>query len=94
MTPSNKEDLRLAVLEYLYAREAGAHTLRMIRRRVAAELDFAFTDDELLAALVFQHEAGNVHFYYDPDGATKWWSISRNGVLRIERGSPVAPPPL
>ena len=86
MTAMEKEALRHAVLEYLYAREGSAHTLRMVRRWLASEMDFFFTDDELLAALLYQKEAGNAVFVFDPDGATKWWQVTRNGVLRVERG--------
>ena len=86
LAPDDKELLRHAALEMLAAREGTAHLLPAIRRRLAAELDFRFSDDDLLAALAFQLDGGLVRFTFDPDGASKWWQATRAGVQRIERG--------
>lgn len=87
MTPADKELLRYAALEMLAAREGTAHQLPAIRRRVAAGLDFKFTDEELSAALDFQLQRGYLKYTFDPDGSSKWWQATASGILRIERGT-------
>ena len=82
----DKELLRHAALEMLAAREGTAHLLPAIRRRVAASVDFRFTDADLAAALNYQLEGHYLRFTYDPDGASKWWQATRSGIDRLERG--------
>ena len=82
----DKELLRHAALEMLAAREGTAHLLPAIRRRVAASVDFRFTDDDLTSALYYQVQGGYLMFTFDPDGASKWWQATRSGIDRLERG--------
>ena len=62
-----------------------------IRRRVAASVDFRFTDDDLAAALSYQLQGGYLMFTFDPDGASKWYQATRAGIDRIERGITLHP---
>ena len=91
ITNADKELLRHATLEMLAAREGTAHLLPAIRRRVAASVDFRFTDDDLAAALSSQLQGGDLMFTFDPDGASKWYQATRAGIDRIERGITLHP---
>jgi hypothetical protein len=87
MTTSDNEQLRLAVRDVLYNRQGTALPARGICRRVANELDFKCTLEEVEAALEFwkSQEHPQVLFDYDEAGATKWFRITAAGILSKER---------
>lgn len=87
MKPEDAEQLRLAVRDALYARQGTALPARGIRRRVATELDFEPSLEDVEAACEFwlSKEPPQIRFDFDEAGATKWWRITAAGILAVER---------
>lgn len=85
MTATEKEALRHAALENIVARRPAALPAPGIRRRLAVELDFHYTDEQLAAELEFLRDKGLIKFELDELGSTRWWSATAAGVLAVER---------
>jgi hypothetical protein len=89
LTPPEREQLRHAALEVLAARHPVALPLTGIRRSVAREVGFPFSDPDLTSALEFwiTHEASpKLSFETDTAGSTRWYRATAAGLLLVERG--------
>jgi len=87
MTNLDRESLRHAALEELYAVQPAARAARAIARRIADEVGFEFTPLELEASLEVLRDLKLADFHFDDLGSTKWWNITAEGVRKIERKS-------
>lgn len=86
LTDAEKEDLRHAVLDVLSTRAPAALPLAGIRRRMVNEVDFDFTEADVAAVLFFLADKNLVKAETDPLGSSKWWRITADGQLAVERG--------
>jgi len=86
MTPQEKETLRKVALEALVSRHPAALNLSMITRRVAAEVDFALTSDDVEGALAFLEGGKFVQTSTESLGSTQYYAATTEGVLHVERG--------
>lgn len=80
-----REDIRLAVRDYLVTRPTVAQTVLTITRRIKPEVDAA--PGEVEAALEFWAGLDQVSFEYAAAGSTKYWKITAAGTLAHERGA-------
>ena len=87
LTPQQKEDLRLAIIEVLAVRYPSAFPPLGITRRVIQDkmLDFDPPHAEVEAALQFLAEKNLVRFIFQDVGSTKHWSATADGVQKYER---------
>lgn len=85
MNTPPQEDIRHVVEEFLVTRFPTAHGVPAIRRRVATELDFAITTEDVVTALEFLRGFGKAQFVHDDLGATQYWSATAAGVRDFER---------
>lgn len=83
-----KQELRHAALEYLYARPLGAFPAKsvhdMLTRRKTLPFDFAAED--VSEALEFLCGLQLAHVVVDPYGSEKCYQITAAGQLARERG--------
>ena len=87
MSPDEKELLRHAVLECLYAREPNYLPTRAILRVVARELLTPPTEQDVLAALDLLKGLELAADRPDEFGSTRYWLITAKGILHFERSS-------
>lgn len=87
MTDEDKTLLRHAALEVLVSRHPTALSLAGIRRRLARELDFTCSDDELTGALVLLKDLGLVKAEPDPLGSLLYYRATGAGLLAVERAT-------
>jgi hypothetical protein len=80
-----KESVRKEVRRYLAERPALAFRQRTIRERLNSRGENDFTDEEVRDALANLLSGAHVAQQPDPDGATKYYKITREGALFHER---------
>jgi hypothetical protein len=78
-----REECRREVLAFLADRSVLAFRAETIRNKLAREHQFSL--DEINAALEFQISGGRVTREPDPDGATPFYKVTREGILHHER---------
>jgi hypothetical protein len=88
ITPTQREDVRIALLGFLAARfplafEASA--IGTIMRRRGPQFDFPLEDADILAACEFLLSAGFVQAVPGPLGASRHFSATAAGILEAER---------
>ena len=86
MNAEQKENLRHAVLEFLVLRHPSAFPPRALRRRLAEELDFLITEEDIAIACEFLIGMGHARLLPDALGSTNYFSATSSGVLAFERG--------
>ena len=84
MNALDKEELRRLTLNYLYERSALAFEAGAVQRSVSRKM--RCTVGEVEDALVFLHDAGLVRLVPNKLGGTKYYQISSEGSLAVERG--------
>ena len=85
LTTQDAEILRHAVLAALVLRHPAAMTQRAIRAAIARDVPFQFEDAALESALEMFRDMQLVKFQHDGFGATKYWTVTADGVLYLER---------
>jgi hypothetical protein len=86
MNTKDNEELRHAVLEVLGMRPGIALPIPAIVRHVKKEVVFAFSPDDISAALAVLLDLDFVKFERDELGITQNGRATTKGVLRVERG--------
>lgn len=92
MNAEQKESLRHAVMEFLAARHPAAFIPRAIRRKVADEVDFQITEEDIAATCEFLIGMEAARELPDALGSTRYYSGTAAGVLAWERGFKPPPP--
>ncbi len=82
-TQERREEIRREVRAYLAGRPALAFRAETIRAKLARENDFVL--QEIVDALATLFSGGHVAKVPDPDGATPYYQITREGTLFHER---------
>lgn len=87
LTLQQREDLRIAILGWLAARQSLAYDSAAIRRflRNKQALDFEFSPEDVSSALVFLKDPGYVVMIQGDLGASQHWTATSAGVLEAER---------
>ena len=85
LSPEENEQLRHAALGALAARHPVAVTSRAISRSVDREVIFTVSAAAIESALNFLKDKGFVRFEHDTLGSEKWWTITAEGLLQVER---------
>jgi hypothetical protein len=80
-----KESVRKEVRRYLAERPSLAFRQRTIRERLNSRNENDFTDEEVRDAIAILSSGGHVAQQPDPDGATQYYKITREGALFHER---------
>lgn len=87
-TPTQREDVRIAVLGFLAARFAlafEATAIGTIMRRRGPQFDFPLEDADILAACEFLLSAGFVQAVPGSLGSSRHFSATAAGILEAER---------
>ena len=85
MTQEQNELGRWAVLEVLRTCFPVPRLASGIKRQVEREVPFVVDGAAVDGWLEFERLAGNAAFTPDPQGSSKWWSITAAGMLALER---------
>jgi Fe2+ or Zn2+ uptake regulation protein len=86
-TKEDREELRHAVLEVVYARPGPVLTARAISRVVQRAVSFTVDEEDIRAELQFLKNAGYVESVRDDLGSTEYWKVTAAGTLFYERGT-------
>ena len=84
MNALDKEELRRLTLNYLYERSVLAYEAGAVQRSISRKMRCIVSEVE--DALVFLHDAGLVKLAPNKLGGIKYYQISSEGSLAVERG--------
>lgn len=87
ITPSQKQELRHAVLDFLAPRSRQAYTVQSMRRLIKNNqlVDFEFADDDLADACELLCDIGFLKKFPDKLGSDVYYQISAHGIIEQER---------
>lgn len=83
--PSIAQEIRHALVRFLYARRGGAFPVSTIRDLLMLRDGLDYAVDDVATELEWLEEQGLLASFHDDLGSSRYWRITAEGVLYKER---------